>query len=100
MRLLGGCHPSSETLGSRKIDRKQAHYTTFSMKLTKNWIPVSRTGMTMSATQIAYKSQCLYSCASCAGMTLKGGLLVFYVNNGYARSLMARFCKDIFFMRD
>ncbi len=82
LRLAGGGHPSSETLGSRKIDRKQAHYTTFSMKLTKNWIPVLRTGMTMSATQITYKSQCSYSCASRAGMTLKGGLLVFHVNNG------------------
>jgi len=64
------------------------------------WIPVSRTGMTMSATQITYKSQCSYSCASRAGMILKGGLLVFHVNNGYARSLMTRFCKGIFFMGD
>ncbi|QIT36543.1 class I SAM-dependent methyltransferase [Wolbachia endosymbiont of Brugia pahangi] len=47
------CHPSAPsflshclTLGSRKIDRKQAHYSTFSMKLQKNWIPVSSNGMT------------------------------------------------------
>ncbi|MDR1139220.1 MAG: UDP-N-acetylglucosamine--N-acetylmuramyl-(pentapeptide) pyrophosphoryl-undecaprenol N-acetylglucosamine transferase [Rickettsiales bacterium] len=46
LSLPEGCHPSSLTLGSRKIDCKQAHYTTFSMKLPKNWIPVSSTGMT------------------------------------------------------
>ncbi|MDE5062686.1 replication restart helicase PriA [Wolbachia endosymbiont of Drosophila tsacasi] len=38
--LPRGCHPS---LGSSKIDFKQAHYTTFSIK---TWIPVSSTGMT------------------------------------------------------
>ncbi|WP_406831484.1 replication restart helicase PriA [Wolbachia endosymbiont (group A) of Anomoia purmunda] len=38
--LPRGCHPS---LGSSKIDCKQAHYTTFSIK---TWIPVSSTGMT------------------------------------------------------
>ncbi|MGL9758610.1 MAG: hypothetical protein ACR5LA_07315 [Wolbachia sp.] len=44
------CYPSSPflssqclTLGSRKIDCKQTHYTTFSIK---SWIPASRTGMT------------------------------------------------------
>ncbi|GFR24454.1 primosomal protein N' [Trichonephila clavata] len=37
--LPRGCHPS---LGSSKIDCKQAHYTTFSIK---TWIPVSSTGM-------------------------------------------------------
>ncbi|WP_265036018.1 hypothetical protein [Wolbachia endosymbiont (group A) of Anomoia purmunda] len=37
------CHPSAQTLGSRKIDCKQTHYTTFSIK---SWIPVSSTGMT------------------------------------------------------
>ncbi|MGL9759592.1 MAG: hypothetical protein ACR5LA_13080 [Wolbachia sp.] len=31
------------TLGSRKIDCKQTHYTTFSIK---SWIPASRAGMT------------------------------------------------------
>ncbi|MGL9758063.1 MAG: hypothetical protein ACR5LA_04325 [Wolbachia sp.] len=31
------------TLGSRKIDCKQTHYTTFSIK---SWIPVSATRMT------------------------------------------------------
>nr|WP_265033972.1 hypothetical protein [Wolbachia endosymbiont (group A) of Sicus ferrugineus] len=34
------------------------HYTTFSIK---SWIPVSSTGMTPSATQIACKLQCPYS---------------------------------------
>ncbi|MGL9717666.1 MAG: M23 family metallopeptidase [Wolbachia sp.] len=41
-----GCHPSAQTLGSGKIDHKQAHYATFSMKPSKNWIPASRAGMT------------------------------------------------------
>ncbi|GFQ66538.1 primosomal protein N' [Trichonephila clavata] len=41
--LPRGCHPSAQTLGSSKIDCKQAHYTTFSIK---TWIPVSSTGMT------------------------------------------------------
>ncbi|MGL9759548.1 MAG: hypothetical protein ACR5LA_12815, partial [Wolbachia sp.] len=34
---------SAQTLGSRKIDCKQTHYTTFSIK---SWIPVSATRMT------------------------------------------------------
>ncbi len=38
-----GCHPSSLTLGSRKI---QAHYATFSVKLPESWIPASSAGMT------------------------------------------------------
>nr|WP_237350086.1 hypothetical protein [Wolbachia endosymbiont of Cylisticus convexus] len=37
------CHPSAPTLGSRKIDCKQAHYVIFSMKLLESWIPVSST---------------------------------------------------------
>ncbi|WP_410530026.1 hypothetical protein [Wolbachia endosymbiont (group A) of Ennomos erosarius] len=42
LSLPEGCHPSAQTLGSRKIDCKQTHYTTFSIK---SWIPVSSTGM-------------------------------------------------------
>ncbi len=40
--------PQCVTLGFSKIDYKQAHYATFSAKLTKNWIPASRTGITLS----------------------------------------------------
>jgi len=35
-----------QTLGSSKVDREQVHYSTFSIKLSKNWIPVSVTCMT------------------------------------------------------
>ncbi|MGL9758055.1 MAG: hypothetical protein ACR5LA_04280 [Wolbachia sp.] len=37
------------TLGSRKIDCKQTHYTTFSIK---SWIPVSATLMTSLGTAV------------------------------------------------
>ncbi|WP_224721450.1 Mur ligase family protein [Candidatus Wolbachia massiliensis] len=40
LSLPEGCHPR---LGSSKIDYKQGHYTAFSMKLLKNWVPVSAT---------------------------------------------------------
>ncbi|NUY39838.1 glutamate synthase subunit beta [Wolbachia endosymbiont of Litomosoides brasiliensis] len=47
------CHPSASFLSSQrvalrssKIDYKQAHHTTFSVKLPKNWISVPRAGMT------------------------------------------------------
>ncbi|WP_353288065.1 tRNA uridine-5-carboxymethylaminomethyl(34) synthesis enzyme MnmG [Wolbachia endosymbiont (group B) of Gerris lacustris] len=51
--LPEGCHPSALTLGSSKTDCNQRHFR------SKNWIPVSSTGMTPPAT---YKLQDSYSC--------------------------------------
>ncbi|MBA8770454.1 hypothetical protein HCR16_05070 [Wolbachia pipientis] len=57
------------TLGSSKIDCEQAHYTTFSMKLQKSWIPVSSTGMTPFAVQFTFENECSYGYVRDTGMT-------------------------------
>ncbi|MFP3020445.1 hypothetical protein [Wolbachia endosymbiont (group A) of Pogonocherus hispidulus] len=76
------------TLGSSKIDCKQAHYTTLSIKLPENWIPVSSTGMTPPAT---YKLQCSYSYVSSTGMTSE-------VNVTYCNTRSSNSCVSATFM--
>nr|WP_265040110.1 WPE palindromic element domain-containing protein [Wolbachia endosymbiont (group A) of Trypoxylon clavicerum] len=44
---------------------------TFSIKLPKSWIPVSRTGMTSFIMQHRVTLQCSYSCGMNCGMTVK-----------------------------
>ncbi|MGL9717448.1 MAG: replication restart helicase PriA [Wolbachia sp.] len=48
------CHPSAPTLGSSKTDYKQHTIQHFQ---SKNWIPVSSTGITPSAMQITFKNK-------------------------------------------
>ncbi|WP_265034616.1 MULTISPECIES: hypothetical protein [unclassified Wolbachia] len=57
------------TLGSSKIDCKQAHYTTLSMKLPENWIPVSSTGMTSEVNVTYCNTRSSNSCVSATFMT-------------------------------
>ncbi|WP_265026447.1 hypothetical protein [Wolbachia endosymbiont (group A) of Bibio marci] len=56
-------------LESSKIDCKQAHYTTLSMKLPENWIPVSSTGMTSEVNVTYCNTRSSNSCVSATFMT-------------------------------
>ncbi|MGL9732537.1 MAG: hypothetical protein ACR5KW_00620 [Wolbachia sp.] len=81
LRLSERYYSNSEALESRKIDRKQLHYITFSMKLIKNCILVLCIGMIIFIYTNYLQVIIFVQLYTCAGMILKNELLLFYINN-------------------